>query len=231
MKSPMSEERMFLTPPSRLMSGPQPVEGRSQSTLSENAKHELKMQVHQGLLRRSDLERLNAMQAESGGRQRLLAIVLDLLAEQLVPLSGLDRDQIAGEILDEVLGLGPLEPLLKDPTVSDILVNTFKTIYVERRGRIERTTSSFRDAPHLMHIVEKIVSAVGRRIDESSPMVDARLLDGSRVNVVIPPLAIDGPLVSIRKFSRVPLEAEDLLRCRTLTPQMLEILASAVRAS
>jgi pilus assembly protein CpaF len=123
-----------------------------------------------------------------------------------------------------------LEPLLHDPTVNDILVNTYKTVYVERRGVIEKTNIVFRNEAHLMHIIDKIVSAVGRRIDESSPMVDARLLDGSRVNIVIPPLAVDGPLLSIRRFGATPLTADDLLRHRALTPQMLEILRSAVRA-
>jgi pilus assembly protein CpaF len=123
-----------------------------------------------------------------------------------------------------------LEPLLHDPTVNDILVNTYKTVYVERRGVIEKTNIVFKDEAHLMHIIDKIVSAVGRRIDESSPMVDARLLDGSRVNIVIPPLAVDGPLLSIRRFGATPLTADDLLRHRALTPQMLEILRSAVRA-
>jgi pilus assembly protein CpaF len=132
--------------------------------------------------------------------------------------------------MNEVFGLGPLEPLLHDPTVSDILVNTYDTVYVERRGVIEKTRVVFRDNAHLMHIIDKIVSAVGRRIDESSPMVDARLLDGSRVNIVIPPLAVDGPLISIRRFPASPLTAEDLLRHRTLTPQMLEILRGAVEA-
>ena len=133
-------------------------------------------------------------------------------------------------MLDEVVGIGPIETFRKDPTVNDILVNTFTTVYVERRGVLEKTNVSFRDNAHLMHIIDKIVSAVGRRIDESSPMVDARLLDGSRVNIVIPPLAVDGPIVSIRRFSATPLVADDLLRHRTLIPQMLEVLKGAVRA-
>ena len=135
-----------------------------------------------------DLEKLAAIQAdERDGRQRLLAIILQLIGEQNAPLSAPDRDHLAHDILDEVFGLGPLEPLLHDPTVNDILVNTYKTVYVERRGVIEKTNIVFKDEAHLMHIIDKIVSAVGRRIDESSPMVDARLLDGSRVNIVIPP--------------------------------------------
>ena len=169
------------------------------------------------------------MDTDPGGRQKLLAIIALLVGEQNVPLSSNDRDLLAKEVMDEVFGLGPLEPLLNDPSVSDILVNTFDTVYVERRGMIEKTAVAFRDNAHLMHIIDKIVSAVGRRIDESSPMVDARLLDGSRVNIVIPPLAVDGPLISIRRFGPTPLTADDLLRHRALTPQMLETLKAAVR--
>jgi pilus assembly protein CpaF len=170
------------------------------------------------------------MQNDPGGRQKLLSTISQLVGEQPVPLSAIDRDGIAKEVLDEVFGLGPLEPLLHDHTVSDILVNTYDTVYVERRGVIEKTDIVFRDNAHLMHIIDKIVSAVGRRIDESSPMVDARLLDGSRVNIVIPPLAVDGPLLSIRRFGSSPLTQDDLLRNKALTPQMLEVLKCAVKA-
>jgi pilus assembly protein CpaF len=216
---------MYLTARER----PAPVDVRSALTLQ--AHHTLKTEVHQELIKRMDLEKLAAMQADGvTGRLRLLGIILQLVGEQPVPMSAADRDRVAAEVLDEVFGLGPLEPLLQDPTVSDILVNTFSTVYVERQGVIEKTSVSFRDNAHLMHIIDKIVSAVGRRIDESSPMVDARLLDGSRVNIVIPPLAVDGPLLSIRRFSHNPLTADDLLRHRTLIPQMLEVLRSAVRA-
>ncbi len=224
----MSEVRMYLTPRERPA---EQGEARVSSSLSEQARHLLKTEVHQELLERMDLEKLSMIQADlNGGRQRLQNIILQLVGEQQIPLSAADRDQVAGEVLDEVVGLGPLEPFLKDPTVNDILVNTFNTVYVERRGVLEKTNVSFRDNAHLMHIIDKIVSAVGRRIDESSPMVDARLLDGSRVNIVIPPLAVDGPIVSIRRFSATPLVADDLLRHRTLIPQMLEILKGAVRA-
>jgi pilus assembly protein CpaF len=199
--------------------------------LTDSARHTLKAAVHQELIRRMDLEKLAAIQVDDvNGRQQLLAVILQLIAEQSVPLSAPDRDRLAHDILDEVFGLGPLEPLLHDPTVSDILVNTHKSVYVERRGVIEETDIVFKDEAHLMHIIDKIVSAVGRRIDESSPMVDARLLDGSRVNIVIPPLAVDGPLLSIRRFGASPLTADDLLRHRAFTPQMLEILRAAVRA-
>ena len=224
----MSEVRMYLTPRERPADQ---AEVRVSSSLSEQARHLLKTEVHQQLLERMDLEKLSMIQADlNGGRQRLQNIILQLVGEQQIPLSAADRDQVAGEVLDEVVGLGPLEPFLKDPTINDILVNTFNTVYIERRGVLEKTNVSFRDNAHLMHIIDKIVSAVGRRIDESSPMVDARLLDGSRVNIVIPPLAVDGPILSIRRFSATPLIADDLLRHRTLIPQMLEVLKGAVRA-
>jgi pilus assembly protein CpaF len=224
----MAEVSMYMTPPARVAV---PTEVHVTTVLGDSARNALKTAVHHELIRRMDLEKLSAIQAdETGGRQRLLSIILQLIGEQSAPLSTLDRDRLAQDILDEVFGLGPLEPLLHDPTVSDILVNTYKNVYVERRGVIEKTDIAFKDEAHLMHIIDKIVSAVGRRIDESSPMVDARLLDGSRVNIVIPPLAVDGPLLSIRRFGSTPLTADDLLRYRTLTPQMLETLRSAVRA-
>ncbi|PYU98133.1 MAG: pilus assembly protein CpaF, partial [Acidobacteria bacterium] len=146
------------------------------------------------------------------------------------PLSGIERQQLAREVLNEVFGLGPLEPLLEDPTISDILVNTCKNVYVERAGLLEKTNVVFKDDAHLMQIIERIVSAVGRRVDESSPMVDARLSDGSRVNAIIPPLAIDGPILSIRRFGHVPLQSDDLLANRSLTPQMLELLKGAIKS-
>ena len=224
----MSEVSMYMTPPAGL---PVVAETRVPTTLGENVRQELKTAVHQELIRRMDLEKLSAIQSdETGGRQRLLTVILQLIGEQSTPLSTSDRDHLAQDILDEVFGLGPLEPLLHDPTVNDILVNTYKLVYVERRGIIEKTNITFKDEAHLMHIIDKIVSAVGRRIDESSPMVDARLLDGSRVNIVIPPLAVDGPLLSIRRFGSTPLTADDLLRHRSLTVPMLETLRSAVRA-
>jgi pilus assembly protein CpaF len=174
-------------------------ETRSNLALGEAARYQLKAAVHHELIKRVDLDKLDAMQHDASGRQKLLITIGQLLGEQNTPLSSADRDVLAQEVVDEVFGLGPLEPLLHDPTVSDILVNTFNTVYVERRGVIEETDITFRDPAHLMHIIDKIVSAVGRRIDESSPMVDARLLDGSRVNIVIPPLAVGGPLLSIRR--------------------------------
>lgn len=224
----MSDLSMYMTQPVRSVTAMEP---RTAAVLTDSGRHSLKTAVHHELLRRMDLEKLAAIQVDDvNGRQQLLAVILQLVGEQNVPLSAPDRDRLANDILDEVFGLGPLEPLLHDPTVSDILVNTYKSVFVERRGVIEKTDVVFKDEGHLMHIIDKIVSAVGRRIDESSPMVDARLLDGSRVNIVIPPLAVDGPLVSIRRFGSSPLGAEDLVRFRALTPQMLEILKAAVRA-
>jgi pilus assembly protein CpaF len=193
------------------------------------AQQEIKSAVHRELLTRIDLEKLDFLQ-DPRSRQSLLAMIHQLLGEQNTPLSVVERDRLAREVLDELFGLGPLEPLLQDPTVNDILVNTFSTVYVERGGVLERTPVTFKDNAHLMHIIDKIVSGVGRRIDESSPMVDARLADGSRVNVIIPPLAVDGPLLSIRRFGNTPLTEEDLIANRALTPQMLDVLKSAVRA-
>ena len=218
---------LYMTEPVRPTA---PAEVRPSAPVGDAARYQLKAAVHHELIKRVDLDKLDAMQHDATGRQKLLITISQLLGEQNTPLSSADRDTLAQEVMDEVFGLGPLEPLLHDSTVSDILVNTYNTVYVERRGVIEETNITFRDNAHLMHIIDKIVSAVGRRIDESSPMVDARLLDGSRVNIVIPPLAVDGPLLSIRRFGSSPLKADDLLRVKALTPQMLDLLAAAVKA-
>jgi pilus assembly protein CpaF len=190
---------------------------------------DLKSAVHRDLINKVDLEKMMLVQ-DGRARQQLLAVIHQLVGQQGVPLSASERDRLSREVLDEVFGLGPLEPLLQDPTVNDILVNTFSTVYVERGGKLEKTPVVFKDNSHLMHIIDKIVSAVGRRIDESSPLVDARLPDGSRVNAIIPPLAIDGPILSIRRFGSVPLTADDLLAKGTYTPEMLEVLTKAVKA-
>src|SRR5580704_753344 len=195
---------------------PSPLEVRPQKLLLGRAQQEVKSAVHRELLTRIDLEKLDFLD-DPRARQSLLAMIHQLLGEQNTPLSVAERDRMAREVLDELFGLGPLEPLLQDPTVNDILVNTYNAVYVERRGVLEKTTVVFKDDRHLMHVIDKIVSAVGRRVDESSPMVDARLKDGSRVNVIIPPLAVDGPILSIRKFGSKPLAAEDLLRNKALT--------------
>ena len=190
---------------------------------------DLKSSVHRELLSKVDLERVASMR-DARIRPQVFSIIQEMVAVLDTPMSATERERLSREVLDEVFGLGPLEPLLQDPTINDILVNTHKHVYVERAGVLEETSVMFKDDAHLMHIIEKIVSAVGRRVDESSPMVDARLADGSRVNVIIPPLAIDGPTLSIRRFGHVPMTAEDLILNRTLTPPMLEILRGAVRA-
>jgi pilus assembly protein CpaF len=163
-------------------------------------------------------------------RREVTQILEALVVGESTPMNLQERERLAQEVLDEVFGLGPLEPLLADPTVSDILVNTHKRVYVERKGILEMTSIQFRDDIHLMGIIDRIVSAVGRRVDESSPMVDARLADGSRVNAIIPPLAVDGPCLSIRRFGRDPLTADDLLQNNTLTTGMLELLRGCVKA-
>src|SRR5207253_9026458 len=163
-------------------------------------------------------------------RRQVLSVIQDLVSDLNTPMSGPEKERLSLDVLNEVFGLGPLEPLLQDPTVSDILVNGYKEVYVERAGVLEETRIMFKDNAHLMHIIDKIVSAVGRRVDESSPMVDARLADGSRINVIIPPLAIDGPHLSVRRFGHIPIAEDDLLANETLTPQMLELLRGAVRS-
>jgi len=190
---------------------------------------ELKTTLHRELLNKIDLERLTSLQ-DAYARTQVQNVIYDLIAVTNFPLSGSERERICREVLQEVFGLGPLEPLLQDQTITDILVNTHRQVYVERGGMLELTNVVFKDAAHLRHIIDKIVSNVGRRVDESSPMCDARLDDGSRVNVVIPPLAIDGPIMSIRRFGRVPIGIEQLLSFRTVTPPMLELLQAAVQA-
>jgi len=198
--------------------------------VAQKIQQEIKSAVHQGLIKRLDLDKVALMHENRASQKQLLEVIHQLIDEQGIPLSLAERDRLAQEVLDEVFGLGPLEPLLQDPTVNDILVNTYTTVYVERRGVLEKTGVAFQDNRHLMQTIDKIVSAVGRRVDESSPMVDARLKDGSRVNAIIPPLAVDGAILSIRKFGSKPLVAEDLLRNKSVTEPMLEILKGAVQA-
>jgi pilus assembly protein CpaF len=204
--------------------------GPGARSIGDNVQQHIKTAVHKELIKRIDLDKLGDMQETPGAQQQLFAVIQQIISEQGVPLSAAERDRLAQEVVDEVFGLGPLEPLLKDDTISDILVNTCNSIYVERRGILEKTNLTFQDNKHLLHIIDKIVSAVGRRVDESSPMVDARLPDGSRVNVIIPPLAVDGPILSIRRFGSNPLGAADLLRHQALTPPMLEFLSGCVKA-
>ena len=188
---------------------------------------ELKTGIHRDLLNKIDLERVATVRDDRTRRQ-VFGVIQDLVANLKTPLSGPEKERLSLEVLDEVFGLGPLEPLLQDPTISDILVNGAKEVYVERAGMLEETKIMFKDDAHLMHIIDKIVSAIGRRVDESSPMVDARLADGSRVNVIIPPLAIDGPHISIRRFGHIPICEDDLLANQTLTKPMLDLLKACV---
>src|SRR5579864_2378007 len=188
-----------------------------------------KVAIHRKLIQKLNLDRLTEVNREEV-RREVGHILEALVVGESTPMNLQERERLAQEVLDEVFGLGPLEPLLADPTVSDILVNTYKRVYVERRGMLEMTSVQFRDDAHLMGIIDRIVSAIGRRVDESSPMVDARLKDGSRVNAIIPPLSVDGPCMSIRRFGRDRLTAQDLLANKTLTPAMLELLQGCVRA-
>jgi pilus assembly protein CpaF len=189
---------------------------------------QVKSDLHRKILDRLDLEKLGKTSGDSA-RDEVLVIIRNAVNSEVVPLSFAERERLSREILDEIFGLGPLEPLLKDPTVSDILVNRFDRVYIERAGKLELTTFAFKDNSHLMQIIERIVSRVGRRVDESSPMVDARLADGSRVNAIIPPLAIDGPCLSIRRFGRDPVTARQMIENQTLTEPMLELLSAMVK--
>lgn len=199
------------------------------TTSSFKAHQELKTSLHRELLNKVDLEKLTSLQ-DVRGRTQLQNVIYELINSSNIPLSATEKERICREVLHEVFGLGPLEPLLQDPSISDILVNTHRQVYIERAGMLELTNVVFKDEAHLRHIIDKIVSNVGRRVDEASPMCDARLQDGSRVNVVIPPLAIDGPILSIRRFGRVPIGVEQLLANRSLTSPMLELLRGSVKA-
>jgi pilus assembly protein CpaF len=190
---------------------------------------ELKANVHRKLLNRLNLEAL-ANAERSRAESEIRSLLFELIAEESTPLSMSEREVILSDVVDEVFGLGPLEPLLRDPSVSDILVNTYKSVYVERAGKLEKHPTTFQDDRHLLRVIDRIVSGVGRRVDDSSPMVDARLPDGSRVNAIIPPLAVDGPLLSIRRFPAERLKAEDLVSLRSMTRPMLEFLEHCVRS-
>jgi pilus assembly protein CpaF len=190
---------------------------------------ELKFAIHRKLLDRINLEALSSLASERA-RAEIRVAVAKLVEEERTPLSLTEKERVIEEVLDEVFGLGPLEPLLRDPTVSDILVTTPKLVYVERGGKLYRTSIEFKDNTHLLRIIEKVVARVGRRVDESSPLVDARLPDGSRVNAAIPPVAVDGPLLSIRRFGRDLLGGEDLVKKMAMTEGMLELLKGCVKA-
>jgi len=202
-----------------------PVNGTESGSLY----HELKERLHQRVIEMLDLNAIGTM-SEGAVTEQLSKLIDQLLQQEAIPLNQRERAQMTQDILHEVLGLGPLEPLLADQSVNDILVNGPKQVFVERSGRLELTAIQFKDDAHLKKIIEKIVSRVGRRIDESSPMVDARLADGSRVNAIIPPLAIDGPSLSIRKFSKDPLQLYHLVEKRSLTPEIGELMKAIVQA-
>ena len=190
---------------------------------------EMKARLHRTLINRMDLTKLQQLTQEQVHAE-VSRLAEAVLAQEAMPLSVSERDRLVSDVQHELFGLGPLEPLLKDPTISDILVNSHKTIYIERRGKIERTNVQFKDDEHLMRVIERIVSSVGRRIDESSPMVDARLQDGSRVNAIIPPLSIDGPVVSIRRFGSDPLKMSALIDYKALTKDIADMLQMVVTA-
>jgi pilus assembly protein CpaF len=198
------------------------------STMVTNYNHsDYKNSIHKQLIEEIDLESLSRLD-ENTARERLSEAIKALITRERMPVSAAERDQLVGEVLQELFGLGPLEPLLADGTVSDILVNGYKNVYVERNGKLERTAVRFDDDAHVMRIIDRIVSRVGRRIDEASPMIDARLTDGSRVNAIIPPLSVEGPILSIRRFGVEPVNEARLLEYKTTTAGILDLLEAAV---
>jgi len=197
-------------------------------TFERSEYQQVKSDLHRKILDRLDLEKLGRKTGDTA-REEVLALIRSSVNAEVIPLSFAERERLSREILDEIFGLGPLEQLLKDHTISDILVNRYDRVYIERSGKLELTGLSFKDNQHLMQIIERIVSRVGRRVDESSPMVDARLADGSRVNAIIPPLALDGACLSIRRFGRDPVTARNMLENHTLTEAMLELLSAMVK--
>ncbi|MGA7830109.1 MAG: CpaF family protein [Terracidiphilus sp.] len=188
-----------------------------------------KAEIHRTLISKLDLEKLSRVNS-SQARQAVAGIVKEIIADQRVPLNFDEQEKIQADLLDEVFGLGPLEPLLRDGKISDILVNDKDHVFIEKGGLLQRVDTTFRDDRHLLQIIDRIVSRVGRRVDESSPMVDARLPDGSRVNAIIPPLALDGPSLSIRRFGTGPLAANQLVQLKSVSAEMMEVLSSAVKA-
>ena len=217
------------------VSGPGPgpgngnANGNGQDGHGQHSFQEMKSRLHRALINRMDLTKLAALSQEQVHAE-VSRLAESVLAQEAMPLSTAERDRLVNDVQHELFGLGPLEPLLQDPTISDILVNSHSTIYVERRGKLEVTNVAFKDDEHLMRVIERIVSSVGRRIDESSPMVDARLRDGSRVNAIIPPLSIDGPVLSIRRFGTVPLRMDSLIENKALTRDIADMLEMCVNA-
>ncbi|KAB0684500.1 CpaF family protein [Burkholderia territorii] len=220
-------EQMSLYRTQPAATGTEPA-GATHSSVRD-AYQKLRREIHLAVLERVELERLSRLPQEQV-RQEIAALITRILDEERLPANDIERRQLVIDVYDEMFGFGPLEALLRDPGISDILVNTYRQVYVERAGQLELTDVTFYDDAHLMKVIEKIVSRVGRRIDESTPMVDARLPDGSRVNAIIPPSAIDGPLMSIRRFAVNPLKMDDLVNFQSLTPPMAELLDALARA-
>src|ERR1041384_4445749 len=205
------------------------VPGNVSDGSGQHSFQEMKSRLHRTLINRMDLTKLSSLTPEQVHAE-VSRLAESVLAQEAMPLSASERERLVNDVQHELFGLGPLEPLLADSTISDILVNSHRTIYIERRGKLERTDVSFKDDEHLMRVIERIVSSVGRRIDESSPMVDARLQDGSRVNAIIPPLSIDGPVLSIRRFGAEPLKMDKLIEYKALTREIAEMLQMCVTA-
>lgn len=206
-----------------------PIVGNGDGANGQQSFQEMKSRLHRALINRMDLTKLTAMAPEQLNAE-VSRLAESLLVSEAMPLSAVEREKLVNEVQHELFGLGPLEPLLADPAISDILVNGPASIYIERRGKLEVTNVAFKDNEHLMRVIERIVSSVGRRIDESSPMVDARLQDGSRVNAIIPPLSIDGPVLSIRRFGAEPLRMASLIENRALTKEIAEMLEMCIRS-
>lgn len=202
---------------------------RGAATAETNAMQDLKAKVHRTLINRLDLSKLEGLD-QAVAHSEVKKAITKILDDENAPLSGAEREKIQTDVLNELFGLGPLEPLLADASIADILVNGSRSVYIERRGKLEKVDVTFRDDSHLMQIIDRIVSRIGRRIDESSPMVDARLKDGSRVNAIIPPLALDGPTLSIRRFGTDPLKIKDLIGLNALTPELAQMLEACVKA-
>jgi pilus assembly protein CpaF len=221
----ISQPTRLTTPSSGLVS----LEVKPRGGITVQVYHNLKHELHQKLIEKLDLTTIQELPREQL-LEELRMILAGLLATTEMPLNRTEREQMVEELIDEVTGLGPLEPLLRDLTISDILVNTYNTVYIERRGKLELTQVRFRDNEHLTQIINRIVSRVGRRVDDSSPMVDARLPDGARVNAIVPPLAIDGPIMSIRRFGGTPLRIKDIVTIGSATPEMVGFLGACVKA-
>ncbi|WP_118179053.1 CpaF family protein [Paraburkholderia phosphatilytica] len=204
-------------------------ENGARMRMARKAYQEMRRNVHQTIIERVELEKLQRLSPDKI-QHEIARLVEHIVDEEKIPVNEVERRHLIRDVRDEMLGFGPLEPLLADPTISDILVNTSRQVYVERRGKLELTDVTFYDDGHLMKVIEKMVSNVGRRIDESNPMVDARLPDGSRINAIIPPSAIDGPLLSIRRFAVNPLTIDDLIGNQSFTPQMIQMLEALAAA-